>query len=214
MSVTFGKVTTAFFGKTSLTKAICNGAFWIRSSLDIAQVWQVAARTCEEYPPKRRRISGECRAVIRRERSGAQFIAYGSSALSKIGEHIVLIPDWKLACVEIGGYKVFKLASAQLASGAITEVQEMEYWINEFEHNLRAHDPAATVILESESRIRRLSTDSSKSRKPRLGAVDRIRRSARRLGGKVSNRELRGVGRSGHSYLTCACRANFIRTGQ
>jgi hypothetical protein len=149
MSVTFGKVTTAFFGKTSLTKAISNGAFLIKSSLDLAQIWQVAAKTCEEYPPKRRRIGGEYRAVIRRERSGRQFIAYGSSALSKSGEHIVLIPEWKLACVDIEGYKVFKLASAKLFSGSISEVQEMEFWINEFERNLRSRDPVATVTLES-----------------------------------------------------------------
>lgn len=148
MSVTFGKVTTAFFGKTSLTKSISNGAFYIKSTLDLAQVWQVAAQTCEGYPPKRKRIGGEYRAVIRRERSGHEFIAYGSSSLSKSGGYIVLIPEWKLACVEVQGYKVFKLASAKVFSGAISEVQEMEFWINEFERNLRSRDPGATVTLE------------------------------------------------------------------
>jgi hypothetical protein len=149
VSVTFGKVKTAYFGKTDLTKAISNGAFVIRSGLDIAQVWKVAAQTCAEYPPKRRRIVGECRAVIRRERSGQEFIVYGPSSPSKSGGYLVLIPDWKLACGESNGYKFLRLATAKLLSGSIQEAGEMEFWINEFERNLRSLDPGATVTLES-----------------------------------------------------------------
>ena len=152
MSVSFGNVKTAFFGKTNLTKTLINGAFHINSGLNIAQVWQVAARTCEEYPAKRKRMQfGEYKAVIRRERSGQQFIAYGSSAASKSGEDVVLIPQWKLACVEIQGHKFLKLASAKLRSGSIYEVEEMEFWINSFEHNLQAIDRGATVMLEMPS---------------------------------------------------------------
>ena len=149
MSVTFGKVTRAFFGKTSLTKAIFNGVFVLKSSLDIAQVWQVAGQTCDEFPPRRRRIGGEFRAVIRRERSGQEFIAYGSSIKSKTGEHIVLIPDWMLACGESRDHIFFKLASARILSGSIKEVEEMEFWINVFERNMQNRDPGSTVTLES-----------------------------------------------------------------
>jgi hypothetical protein len=149
MSVTFGKVTRAFFGKTSLTKTIFNGVFVVKSSLDIAEVWQMAAETCDGYPPKHRRLGGEFRAVIRRERSGREFIAYGSSIKSKSGENIVLIPDWKLACGESRGCMFFKIASARLLSGSIKEVEEMESWINEFERNLQNRDPGSAVTLES-----------------------------------------------------------------
>lgn len=149
MSVTFGKVTRAFFGKTSLTKTIFNGVFVLKTSLDIAQVWQVAGQTCDEYPPKNRRIGGEFRAVIRRERSGREFIAYGSSIKSKSGDHIVLIPDWMLACRESRDHIFFKLSAARLLSGSIKEVEEMESWINEFERNLQNRDPGSTVTLES-----------------------------------------------------------------
>jgi hypothetical protein len=149
VSVTFGRVTRAFFGRTSLTKTIFNGVFVVKSSLDIAEVWPVAAETCDGYPPKRRRIGGEFRAVIGHERPGQEFIAYGSSIKSKSGEHIVLIPDWKLACGENRGRTFFRIASATLLSGSIKEVEEMESWINEFERNLQNRDPGSTVTLES-----------------------------------------------------------------
>lgn len=149
MSVTFGKVTRAFFGKTSLTKTIFNSVFVLKSSLDIVEVWQLAGQTCDEYPPKRRRIGGEFRAVIRRERSGEEFIAYGSSIDSKSGAHIVLIPDWMLTCGENRDHMFFKLTSARLLSGSIKEVEELESWINEFERNLQKRDPGSAVTLES-----------------------------------------------------------------
>lgn len=154
MSVTFGRVTRAFFGKTSLTKTIFNGTFVLKSSLDIAQIWQIAAETCDNYPPKPRRIGGEFRAVIRRESSGRQFISYGSSIKSKSGEHIVLIPDWELALRESRAHIFFKIASARLLSGSIKEVEDMEFWINEFERNLRNRDPGSSVTLESNTASR------------------------------------------------------------
>jgi hypothetical protein len=149
MSVNFGKATTAWFGNTSLTKAINRGGFGLSTSLDLSKVQDAADRTCKEYPVKQARLVRTPMRPMIMESKGREVISYGLAGPDKSGRERVFGPSWQLALGgPTDGYQfTIILVYAQLHSGKIDEVKELEYFLNELERNLRDLDPQAMINL-------------------------------------------------------------------
>jgi hypothetical protein len=153
MTVRFGDPKTALFGKTPLTKEILEGAFHIRTHLDFSALEQAIIETCQAYPVRHGRLTGDKKPVYQyRKKVKQKVVSYGATAKTKTdGSDIVLIPQWSLAPVTIkhGGevYQVFKTVYAQMTSGKIHDVEEIEYFLNELERRLRLEDAQATIEL-------------------------------------------------------------------
>ncbi len=150
MSVDFGKPQTAWYGKSKLTKAINRGGFGLATSLGLDKVQEAAVRTCREFPVKKARIVRSPMKPVIMTKKGAEVIAYGMvDTNKKTGKEYVLIPEWELALGSGADSHNFRiiLRYAKLYSGKISEVEELEYFLNELERNLRHLDPEATVEL-------------------------------------------------------------------
>lgn len=156
MSVDFGKARQVFFGKSPLTKALTRGAFGVSTTLTMDQLRDAAALTCREYPIKKRFLQSMGPRIVQRK-SGHEVIAYGSLAQrrSASGELVQTVPDnapdvrWELVLgAGLPGYPyVILLARYTETSGKINEVEELQYFLNELEHNLRALDPQAEISV-------------------------------------------------------------------
>jgi hypothetical protein len=145
LSVSFGKPGTAFVGKTNLTKAIHGNGFGITTSLDAPTVWQTARKTCREYPERKEWLTGLHGPRIQHSnRAGAELITYGM--LTKDQDQ-VSVRHWALALAKgTGNYSyTLRLAYAKLVSGKIDHIEELEYFLNELEGNLRLLDPNAAI---------------------------------------------------------------------
>jgi hypothetical protein len=150
MSIGFGKPKTAWYGKTRLTKVINRGGFGVSTGLDIDKVRVVAIQTCNEFPVKKARLIRSPMRPLIRVRKGVEVISYGIVATSKkTGEEYMPVPSWELALGNgTGAYRYrITLAYAKLFSGKIDEVEELEYFLNELERNLRRLDPQAMIAL-------------------------------------------------------------------
>jgi hypothetical protein len=75
MSVSFGKPTTAWFGNTTLTKAINRGGFGISTSLDLGKVQDAAVGTCTDYPVKQARLVRTPMKLMIMESKGQEVIS-------------------------------------------------------------------------------------------------------------------------------------------
>lgn len=150
MSVSFGKPKTAWYGKTRLTKAISREGFGISTELDIDKVQDAAVQTCKEFPVKKARLIRSPMKPLIRVRKGVEVISYGIVGTnSKTGGEYMSVPRWELALGSgAGGYKYrIVLAYATLISGKIDEVEELEYFLNEMERNVRNLDSRAAINL-------------------------------------------------------------------
>lgn len=156
MSVDFGSPRQAFFGKSSLTKAITRGAFGVSSSLTMDQVREAAVLTCRGYPVKKRFL-GQAGPRIVQRKNGHEVIAYGyldrrrtpdGRTIETVRDTAVAL-DWELALATgVPGYPyAILLARYTETSGKIDEVKELQYFLNELERNLRALDPQAEISL-------------------------------------------------------------------
>lgn len=156
MSVDFGKARQVFFGKSPLTKALTSGAFGVSTTLTMDQLRHAAAVTCREYPLKRRFLQSMGPRIVQRK-NDLEVIAYGSLTQRRTarGESVETVLDnasdvrWELALgAGLPGYEyVILLARHTETSGKINEVEELQYFINELERNLRALDPQAEITL-------------------------------------------------------------------
>jgi hypothetical protein len=156
VTVDFGKARQVFFGKSPLTKALAGGAFGISTTLTMDQVRDAAALTCREYPAKKRFLQSMAPRIVERK-SGRQVIAYGSLTQRRTasGETVETVLDtaldlkWELVLgAGLPGYAyVIILARHTETSGKINEVEELQYFLNELERNLRALDPHAEISL-------------------------------------------------------------------
>lgn len=154
MSVSFGKATTAWYGKTKLTKTINKNGFGVSTSLDIGQVQAAAMQACHEFPVKKAPLVRTPMKPMLATRKGVDVIAYGLIHTSKkTGKEFVAGESWALALgsgISRYNYRIV-LTYAELHSGTIDEVKELEYFLNEWERNLRNQDPQATIELIEES---------------------------------------------------------------
>jgi len=151
MSVSFGNPQTAWYGKSKLTKQIQQG-FGLSTKLDIGQVQEAAVRTCKEFPPKKvPLVRDQRKPMIMGDGKGNDLIWYGLAGVGKSGKERVYGPQWKLALGSgTAGYQyTIALAYAKLYSGKISDVVELEFFLNELERNLREADPQATISLLS-----------------------------------------------------------------
>jgi len=150
MSVSFGNPKTAWYGKTRLTKAINHGGFGVSTSLDIGKVQAAAVQTCQEFPVKKARLVRFPMKPMMMTRKGVEVIAYGMvNTNKKTGKEYVGSSSWQLALgsgADGYDYRII-LAYAQLHSGKIDEVGELEYFLNELERNLQHQDPRASIKL-------------------------------------------------------------------
>jgi len=156
VSVDFGKARQVFFGKSPLTKAITSGAFGVSTTLTMDQVRDAAALTCREYPVKKRLLQSMAPRIVQRK-SGHEVIAYGALTQRKTpnGGSVQTVLDnaldvqWELALgTGIPGYAcVILLARYTERSGKINEVEELQYFLNELERNLRVLDSQAEIRL-------------------------------------------------------------------
>lgn len=154
MSVSFGNPKTAWYGKTRLTKDINNSGFGISTDLDISQVQAAAVQTCREFPVKKARLTRSPMKPVITAKKGVEVIAYGVVGTNKqTGKEYVAPSSWHLALGSgTGEYKYrIVLAYAQLYSGKINEVEELEFFLNELERNLQHQDPRARIELIAES---------------------------------------------------------------
>lgn len=150
MSVSFGKPKTAWYGKTRLTKAINRGGFGISTGLDAGKIQDAATQTCGEFPVKQARLIRSPMKPLIRMRKGTEVISYGVVGTdSKTGREYMSVPSWELALGSgADGYRYrIVLAYARLFSGKIDEVEELEYFLNELERNLRSLDSQAAIEL-------------------------------------------------------------------
>lgn len=156
MSVDFGKPGQVFFGKSPLTKALIRGAFGVSTALTMDQLREAAALTCRDYPVKKRFMNLMGPRIVQRK-NGLEVIAYGylRKRNTSSGESVEIVPDsafdmkWELALgAGLVGYAyVILLARHTETSGKINEVEELQYFLNELERNLRALDPKAGISL-------------------------------------------------------------------
>jgi hypothetical protein len=161
VSVDFGKARQVFFGKSPLTKAITSGAFGVSTVLTMDQVRDAAALTCKEYPVKKRFLQSMAPRIVQRK-SGQQVIAYGALTQRRTasGGSVETVLDnaldvqWELALgAGLPGYAcVIILARYTERSGKIDEVEELQYFLNELERNLRVLDPRAEISLTDRKR--------------------------------------------------------------
>jgi hypothetical protein len=161
VSVDFGKARQVFFGKSPLTKELTRGAFGVSTKLTMDQVRDAAAITCREYPVKKRFMQSMAPRIVQRK-SGHEVIAYGGLARRRTasGESVETVPDtasdvrWELALgAGVPGYAyAIILARYTDTSGKINEVEELQYFLNELERNLRRLDPQAEISLTDRNR--------------------------------------------------------------
>jgi hypothetical protein len=125
------------------------------------QVRDAAAITCKEYPVKKRFMQSMAPRIVQRK-SGHEVIAYGGLAQRKTasGGSVETVPDtasdvrWELALGTgvPGCAYVIILARYTETSGKINEVEELQYFLNELERNLRTLDPQAEISLTDRNR--------------------------------------------------------------
>jgi hypothetical protein len=160
MSVDFGKPRQVFFGKSPLTQALTRGAFGVSTSLTMDQVRDAAAVTCREYPIKKRFMQQVGPRIVQRK-NGREVIAYGDLTRRRTpnGQTVETVLDtatdlrWELALgTGLPGYPyVILLARHTETSGKINDVEELQYFLNELERNLRALDRQAEISLTGRS---------------------------------------------------------------
>lgn len=150
MTVDFGTPKTAYIGKTALTKQLLAGRFAISTLLDISAIRDTTVETCETFPKKHVKIFGDYGpAIMNDRRLRREVISYGSIRTSKrTGNPIVLSPEWKLVLVEIDDDAALAVAEVSLTSGKISYVEEMQYFLNELEINLRKRDSEAYITFQ------------------------------------------------------------------
>lgn len=160
MSVDFGKPRQVFFGKSPLTRALTSGAFGVSTSLTMDEVRDAAAVTCREYPIKKRFMRQVGPRIVQRK-NGLEVIAYGGLTRRRTpaGQTVETVLDtatdvcWELALgAGLPGYPyVILLARYTETSGKINDVEELQYFLNELERNLRALDRQAEIRLTGRS---------------------------------------------------------------
>ena len=141
MSVDFGKPRQVFFGKSPLTKELTRGAFGVSTKLTMDQV-RDAAITCREYLVKKRFMQSMAPRIVQRK-SGHETVPDTASDVR-----------WELALgAGVPGYAyAIILARYTETSGKINEVEELQYFLNELERNLRRLDPQAEISLTDGNR--------------------------------------------------------------
>ena len=142
MSVDFGKARQVFFGKSPLTKELTRGAFGVSTKLTMDQVRDAAAITCREYLVKKRFMQSMAPRIVQRK-SGHETVPDTASDVR-----------WELALgAGVPGYAyAIILARYTETSGKINEVEELQYFLNELERNLRRLDPQAEISLTDGNR--------------------------------------------------------------
>ena len=142
MSVDFGKARQVFFGKSPLTKELTRGAFGVSTKLTMEQVRDAAAITCREYLVKKRFMQSMAPRIVQRK-SGHETVPDTASDVR-----------WELALgAGVPGYAyAIILARYTETSGKINEVEELQYFLNELERNLRRLDPQAEISLTDGNR--------------------------------------------------------------
>ena len=142
MSVDFGKARQVFFGKSPLTKELTRGAFGVSTKLTMDQVRDAAAITCREYLVKKRFMQSMAPRIVQRK-SGHETVPDTASDVR-----------WELALgAGVPGYAyAIILARYTETSGKINEVEELQYFLNELERNLRRLDPQAEISLTDRNR--------------------------------------------------------------
>jgi hypothetical protein len=142
VSVDFGKARQVFFGKSPLTKELTRGAFGVSTKLTMDQVRDAAAITCREYLVKKRFMQSMAPRIVQRK-SGHETVPDTASDVR-----------WELALgAGVPGYAyAIILARYTETSGKINEVEELQYFLNELERNLRRLDPQAEISLTDGNR--------------------------------------------------------------
>ncbi len=152
MSVEWSKRDTsdAYVGKSKLTKQINDDGFGITTSLAATQVWDAMKKTCLGYPRKEHKFPKGQSGPVAQNIKGTDVVAYGPIGVHKnTGQDVVGIPDWALVLTKgSGSYAyVLRLARAKVQNGKIWSVEEMGYWVNELEGNLRVADAEASIEM-------------------------------------------------------------------
>lgn len=134
--------------KSVRAKRLLAGAFTIDTSLGPSDVAEALVETCDDFPRKKTVFGMNGPIIKHDERLDQDVVAYGSVAPTKMGGETVVDPDWCLALRGSGeGAAALAVARVKGTGGEVNEVEEMAYFVIEFERHLRTRDASAATAV-------------------------------------------------------------------